>query len=86
MIQNKIDSVNELIADVLHIAKLEWDSRTTYGKILYPVWFIYCTLLWISFFVMILPAAIAKFLVELTSESSSERKLLPDIYKNEEKE
>lgn len=77
-----IQSWFELIGWHLSLAKdrpfEEWSDRTSFGRLLYPGWFVFAGLAWISSGMLILTAAIIFGIYYLPSKLKEK---LPPVYK-----
>jgi len=72
--------------DMATLLKVEWQNRTLYGKLWYPVWLSYNAVKWSFLLGMLLPFAIlAAYMRHLESENERESNVGPDIYKGEGK-
>lgn len=72
-----------LAGDVVDAVRGEWDSRTTYGKVWFPIWLLWTTYYWfctISFLALI---GLAARIVVLFRRDRPNESLTPAVHKDE---
>lgn len=76
----------EFAVDLRDIVTEEWRSRTAYGKLWFPFWFVHSLFLWLIVLCIVIPVAAFGYAIGLLEESSREGvSLTPDVYRGDEK-
>jgi len=78
-----MNKTNEIYTDLREILVNEWQSRTAYGKLWYPVWLLMSVLWWMSFLMFF---ALAWWVFTLIEAVDTPKGVKPAIYKQEGRE
>jgi hypothetical protein len=79
------NKAREFAVRVREIVVNEWRSRTAYGKLWFPVWFVRSLFIWLIVLSILIPVAAFAHAVRLFEESSREElSLTPDVYRGDD--